>query len=118
MGSPSNFKPEEYAKDEKDAVASVLTTALGLYGRKPLKVSDLLKLCTEVLTTKGDLTVSINVFHDEDNSHSIDPVIGHYFQVNDKKEAALLVLCDADHFRFANENMDMEESEVQPKGDN
>ena len=104
--------------DAAAEVVAAIEAAAELYAPKPQKVTDLIKLLADVLTTKGDLQVSICVFNDEDNSYSIDPVVGHYFQVNDNKEAQLLVLCDANHLQFAQENMELEDEEIKPQGVN
>lgn len=116
--APAESPPkQEHAEAlAKEDLINVAVAAAKLYAPTPLKVSDLLKLCVDVLTAQGDILTSVCVFNDTDNSHSIDPIVGHYFQVNEKDEAELLVLCDATHLQFAQENNDLEHIEIKPKG--
>lgn len=113
MGSPS-VDLETYGTNA-EPVKEAAAPAAEVSEAAPIKVDDLITLLQEVRKEKGNLIVSICVFHDETNSHSIDPVVGHYYQVDDNKVAQLLVLCDADHLQFAGENMELEESEVKPQ---
>jgi hypothetical protein len=111
MGMGSTFEPEEYA-EKTEAVVTAPT---------PLLVDDLITLLQGVRAAKGNLVVSINVFHDTEDPggvYSIDPIVGHYFEVDDSKVAQKLVLCDLEHLEGALDHLDLSEEEVQPQGDN
>jgi hypothetical protein len=130
MGSPStdinkyaDLPKVEECGNNAEPIVPLDTTAAEIAEETAsvIKVSELMRILNGVLSSHGDLTVAINVFHDTEEaggSYSIDPIVGVYFEVDDNKVAQKLVLCDADHLNFANENNELTAEEIKPQGSN
>lgn len=79
-----------------------------------MKASELVKLMTEVINTKGDVTV--RVLHvDEEHNYSHRPVEGHFFLVNDDKRADSVVLLEKEELQAHLENAELEVDEIERK---
>jgi hypothetical protein len=112
MGAPSSFDPAAYTEPKSPGEAAA--AAAEPPANPPLRIDDVILLLQEARAAKGNLVVSVDAFHDGENAHSIDPVVGHYYEVDDNRVAQKLVLCHQEHLEFAAEQRELDDEEIIP----